>query len=66
MKMPNIPMYFNFVRQLLLPLTFITIALGILDTGIYGVWWSIAIATWITATVQFLHMRHIVKQQNYY
>lgn len=66
MKMPNIPMYFNFVRQLLLPLTFITIALSILDTGIYGVWWSIAIATWITATVQFLHMRHIVKQQNHH
>jgi len=63
MKQPEIPMYFNIVRQLLLPLTFITIALTIIGTDIYGVWWSIAIASWLTASVQFLHMRRRVKQQ---
>ncbi len=63
MKKPVIPLYFNIVRQLLLPLTFITIALTIIGTDIYGVWWSIAIASWMTASVQFLHMRKIVKQQ---
>ena len=65
MKQPIIPMYFNIVRQLLLPLTFITIALSIIGTGIMGVWWSIAIATWSTAIVQFLHMRNRVKQQSH-
>jgi putative MATE family efflux protein len=63
MKQPEIPMYFNIVRQLLLPLSFITIALTIIGTDIYGVWWSIAIASWMTASVQFLHMRRRVKQQ---
>lgn len=63
MKQPEIPMYFNIVRQLLLPLTFITIALTIIGTDIYGVWWSIAIASWLTASVQFLHMKRRVKQQ---
>jgi MATE family, multidrug efflux pump len=61
MKRPIIPMYFNIVRQLLLPLTFIVIALSIMGTGIYGIWWSIAIATWLTASVQYLHMRNQVK-----
>jgi putative MATE family efflux protein len=61
MKRPAIPMYFNIVRQLVLPLTFIIIALSIMGTGIYGVWWSIAIATWLTASVQYMHMRNQVK-----
>lgn len=61
MKRPVIPMYFNIVRQLILPLTFIVIALSIMGTGIYGVWWSIAIATWLTASVQYIHMRNQVK-----
>ncbi|NQZ52930.1 MAG: MATE family efflux transporter [Piscirickettsiaceae bacterium] len=65
MKMPIIPMYFNIIRQLILPLALITIALNILGTGIMGVWWSIAIATWTTATVQFFHMRNIVRKQYY-
>ena len=64
MKRPLIPLYFNIVRQLILPLSFIAIALTILDSGLYGVWWSIAIATWITASVQLLHMRHIIKQMS--
>lgn len=63
MKKPIIPMYFNIVRQLLLPLAFITIALSLIGTDIYGVWWSIAIASWLTASVQFLHMRNRVKQR---
>lgn len=62
-KRPIIPMYFNIMRQLLLPLTFIVIALSILGTGIYGVWWSIAIATWMTASIQFIHMRNLVRQK---
>lgn len=61
-KRPVIPMYFNIVRQLVLPLTFIIIALSIMDTGIYGIWWSIAIATWLTASVQYIHMRGLVKK----
>ncbi|OUR64056.1 hypothetical protein A9Q79_08275 [Methylophaga sp. 42_25_T18] len=59
-KQPMIPMYFNIVRTLLLPLTFIFIALSLIGTGIYGVWVSIAIATWLTASVQFMHMRKMV------
>lgn len=66
MKRPMIPLYFNIVRQLILPLTFIAIALTILNTSIFGVWWSIAIATWITAIVQLLHMRKTIKQQNHH
>lgn len=62
MKRPVIPLYFNIMRQLVLPLIFIVIALGIFGIGIYGVWGSIAIATWITASMQFLHMRNLVKQ----
>ncbi|MDT8370394.1 MAG: MATE family efflux transporter [Gammaproteobacteria bacterium] len=62
MKRPVIPMYFNIVRQLVLPLIFIVIALGMFGVGIYGVWGSIAIATWITASMQFLHMRNLIKQ----
>jgi Na+-driven multidrug efflux pump len=64
MKQPIIPLYFNIVRQLLLPLSFITIALHIIGTDIFGIWWSIAIATWVTAIVQFLHMHHKIKQHN--
>ncbi len=64
MKQPEIPMYFNIVRQLLLPLSFITIALSLMETDIYGVWWSIAIASWLTASVQFVHMRRRVRQQS--
>ena len=63
-KQPIIPMYFNIIRQLVLPLTFIVISLSILDTGIYGIWWSIAIATWLTASVQYIHMRNLVRQHN--
>lgn len=63
MKRPAIPMYFNIVRQLLLPVTFIAIALSIIGTGITGIWWSIAIASWTTAIVQLVHMRKMVKQK---
>ncbi|HEC59843.1 hypothetical protein LCGC14_0526560 [marine sediment metagenome] len=63
MKQPEIPMYFNIVRQLLLPLSLITIALTVIGTDIYGVWWSIAIASWMTASVQYFHMRRRVKQR---
>ncbi|NQY26525.1 MAG: MATE family efflux transporter [Piscirickettsiaceae bacterium] len=63
-KQPMIPMYFNIVRTLLLPITFIFIALSLIGTGIYGVWVSIAIATWLTASVQFMHMRKLVKLKN--
>jgi len=63
-KQPIIPMYFNIIRQLILPLTFIIIALSILETGIYGIWWSIAIATWLTASVQYIHMRNLVRQHS--
>jgi putative MATE family efflux protein len=66
MKRPMIPLYFNIVRQLILPLTFITIALTVLNTTILGVWWSIAMATWITAAMQLLHMRKTIKQQIYH
>jgi len=60
-KQPMVPMYFNIVRTLLLPATFIFIALSLMGTGIYGVWFSIAIATWLTASMQFMHMRNLVK-----
>ncbi len=63
MKRPIIPMYFNIIRQLLLPLTFISIALTIIETDIYGIWWSIAIATWLTASIQYLHMKRFAKQR---
>jgi Na+-driven multidrug efflux pump len=63
MKRPVIPMYFNIIRQLLLPLTFISIALAIIETDIYGIWWSIAIATWLTASIQYLHMKRFAKQR---
>jgi len=63
-KQPIIPMYFNIVRQLILPLAFIVIALTILGTGIYGIWWSIAISTWLTASVQYIHMRNLVRQHS--
>jgi Na+-driven multidrug efflux pump len=46
-------------------LAIITIALNIIGTSILGVWWSIAIATWTTATVQFFHMRNLVRKQYY-
>jgi putative MATE family efflux protein len=62
MKRPVIPMYFNIMRQLLLPLTFISIALTIIETDIYGIWWSIAIATWLIASLQYLHMKRFAKQ----
>jgi Na+-driven multidrug efflux pump len=63
MKRAAIPMYFNLVRQLLLPSLFIAFSLIILETSIFGVWWSIAIATWLTVGLQFVHMRGLVKQQ---
>lgn len=63
-KQPMIPMYFNIIRQLVLPLTFIIFALSILETGIYGIWWSIVMATWLTASVQYLHMRRLVTQRS--
>ncbi len=56
MKRPLIPMYFNVLRQLILPLIFILIALGIFNLGIYGIWGSIAIATWLVASAQYFHM----------
>lgn len=62
MKQAVIPMYFNLIRQLILPSVFIAIALVILDTDIFGIWWSIAIASWLTVTLQFQHMRKTVKQ----
>ena len=63
-KRPMVPMYFNVIRQLILPLIFIVIALTILEMGIYGIWWSVAIATWLTASMQYIHMRNLVRQQN--
>ena len=61
MKQAVIPMYFNIARQILLPALFIAIALLLLESDIYGVWWSIAIATWLTVVVQFVHMRRQVQ-----
>lgn len=61
LKRPVVPMYFNVVRTLLLPISFIFIALTLLETGIYGIWWSIAIASWMIAVVQFMHMRNLIK-----
>lgn len=63
MKRPLIPMYFNIMRQIILPLAFIAVALTLLETGIFGIWYSIAIATWLAASLQFSHMRNTVKQQ---
>jgi Na+-driven multidrug efflux pump len=63
MKRPLIPMYFNIMRQIILPLTFIAVALTLLETGIFGIWYSIAIATWLAASLQFNHMKNTVKQQ---
>jgi putative MATE family efflux protein len=63
MKRAAIPMYFNLVRQLLLPSLFIAFSLIILETSIFGIWWSISIATWLTVGLQFVHMRGLVKQQ---
>jgi Na+-driven multidrug efflux pump len=60
-KKPLVPVYFNVVRTVLLPATFISIALSLIHTGIYGIWWSIAIATWLIASIQFVHMRKHIK-----
>jgi Na+-driven multidrug efflux pump len=60
-KTPLVPVYFNIVRTMLLPATFIFIALTLLETGIYGIWWSIAIATWLIAMIQFFHMRNRIQ-----
>jgi putative MATE family efflux protein len=62
MKQAAIPMYFNLIRQLILPSLFIAVALVLLDTNIFGIWWSIAIASWLTVTLQYQHMRKTVKQ----
>lgn len=62
MKRAAIPMYFNLVRQLLLPSLFIVFSLVILETSIFGIWWSIALASWLTVSVQFMHMRGLVRQ----
>jgi putative MATE family efflux protein len=62
MKRPIVPMYFNIVRQLILPFVFIVVALSLLNTSILGVWWSIAIATWLTASVQVMHMNRHIKR----
>ncbi len=61
-KQPLVPMFFNVIRTLLLPISFIFIALTLFQTGIYGVWWSIAIASWMVAVVQFIHMRRFVSK----
>ncbi|MFK8067412.1 MAG: MATE family efflux transporter [Gammaproteobacteria bacterium] len=63
MKQAVIPMYFNLIRQLILPSIFIVIALTIFKTDIFGIWWSIAIASWLTVLLQFAHMRGAVKQR---
>lgn len=63
MKRPIIPMYFNILRQLILPICFIATALTLLETGIFGIWYSIAIATWLASTLQYQHMRNTVKQE---
>ncbi len=63
MKQAVIPMYFNFIRQLVLPSLFIVISLTILKTGIFGIWWSIATASWLTVLLQFTHMRGRVKER---
>ncbi len=60
MKQAVIPMYFNLIRQIVLPALFIAIAIVLLKSDIYGVWWSIAIATWLTVIIQFIHMRKAV------
>lgn len=62
MKRAAIPMYFNLIRQLLLPLIFIIISLVVFETSIFGIWWSIAIASWLTVSLQFVHMRRLIKQ----
>jgi len=64
LKKPLIPMYFNVIRTLLLPIGFIFVALTLFETGIYGVWWSIAIASWLIGIMQFIHMRSSVTLPN--
>jgi len=61
MKQPLIPMYFNILRQVILPFTFIAIALYHFNAGIIGVWISIALATWISASMQYWHMHKKIK-----
>ena len=63
MKQAAVPMYFNLARQLILPSLFIVIALFVLETNIFGIWWSIALASWLTVSLQFFHMRSKVKQE---
>jgi putative MATE family efflux protein len=60
-KTPLVPVYFNIVRTLVLPALFIFMALTLFETGLTGIWWSIAIASWLIATLQFLHMRKRIK-----
>ncbi len=62
MKKPLIPMYFNILRQIILPFTFIAIAIHYLNTGLMGVWVSIALATWLSASLQYWHMRQKIKR----
>jgi Na+-driven multidrug efflux pump len=62
LKTPLVPVYFNIVRTLVLPALFIFMALTLFETGLTGIWWSIAIASWLIATLQFLHMRKRIKR----
>jgi uncharacterized membrane protein len=54
--------YFNVIRTLLLPAGFIFIALSFFHTGVMGIWWSIAAASWLIATLQFLHMKRKIQR----
>ena len=61
-KRPTIPMYFNLLRQIVLPMLFIAIALIMFKAPIEGVWWSIAIATWLAVLVQVWHLYYTLSR----
>jgi putative MATE family efflux protein len=64
MKRPLIPMYFNVMRQIILPIAFLAIALYLVEPKLIGVWLSIAVATWLSASLQYVHMRKQIGKLN--
>lgn len=63
LKRPMVPMVFNVMRQIVGPLALIALLVHTLGWGLTGVWWSIAIATWVVSLAQWGYLRRVLRAQ---
>jgi putative MATE family efflux protein len=62
LKRPMFAFYMGLARQIVAPLAVFHLLCVILDWGVMGVWWGIAIVTWSAALFAYFYARRLIRR----